>query len=244
MKLITFLLLFAVTAQAQEKITVAVAANMQYTIEALKTAYHKQDRTEIQVVLGASGKLTQQIMAGAPFDILISADTAFPARIAAGGYALQPPRNYAQGLLVLWSARPDIIPTRDMRLLTSAQITHIAIANPTTAPYGAAAVAVMKKYGLYDQVATKIVKGESITQASQFIGTRTADIGFTAKAIVISAEMKGKGHWVEVARQDYPPIKQAAVLLKNSHTAAAKFYNFLYTAEAKKIFEQFGYIVP
>jgi molybdate transport system substrate-binding protein len=244
MKLCTFLLLFAVTAQAQNKITVAVAANMQYTIAALKAAYYKQDKTEIQVVLGASGKLTQQIMAGAPFDILVSADTAFPARLANAGYALQPPRNYAQGLLVLWSARPDIIPTRDMRLLTGDNISHIAIANPATAPYGTAAVGVLKKYGLYDKVAAKIVQGESITQASQFIGTRTADIGFTAKAIVISAEMKGKGHWVEVSRQDYPAIKQAAVLLKNSHAAAAKFYNFLYSAEAKKIFEQFGYIVP
>lgn len=244
MKWITFLLLFTATAQAQNKITVAVAANMQYTIAALKTAYQKQHRTAIQVVLGASGKLTQQIMAGAPFDILISADTAFPAKLAQGGYAAKPPRNYAQGILVLWSARPDIQPTKDMRLLTGASITHIAIANPTTAPYGTAAVYVLKKYGLYDKISTKIVTGESITQASQFIGTRTADIGFTAKAIVISAEMKGKGHWIEVPQQDYPPIRQAAVLLKNSNSEAADFYNFLYTAEAKKIFEQFGYIVP
>lgn len=225
---------------AQNKITVAVAANMQYAIAALKDAFNKQNKTKIDVVLGASGKLTQQIIAGAPFDIFISADTAFPAKVKAAGMAVAGPRNYAQGVLVLWSASGDIRP--DMQLLTSTRVRHIAIANPATAPYGAAAVYVMKKYKVYDKVAGKLVMGESITQASQFIASGNAEVGFTAKSVVVADVMKGKGHWVEVKRGDYPAIKQAAVLLTGD-VAARQFYEFLFTAEAKRVFEQFGYVV-
>ncbi|WPV67089.1 molybdate ABC transporter substrate-binding protein [Chitinophaga sp. LS1] len=226
--------------QAQNKIIVAVAANMQYTIEALKTAFNKVNKTEIEVVSGASGKLTQQIIAGAPFDIFISADTAFPARVQAAGLAVVPPRTYAQGILVLWTTLPGVTP--DMRLLSADKVHHIAIANPATAPYGAAAMVILKKYGLIHSVEGKLVTGESITQASQFIASGNAEVGFTAKSIVISDAMKGKGKWMEVKRQDYPPIIQAAVLLKDN-VAARQFYDFLYSAQAKKIFEQFGYIV-
>lgn len=225
---------------AQNKITVAVAANMQYAIEALKTAFNKQHKVQIDVVLGASGKLTQQIIAGAPFDLFISADTAFPAKVQAAGMAVAGPKTYARGVLVLWTARADIKP--DIQLLTANTINHIAIANPATAPYGTAAVNVMKKYKLYEKVAAKLVTGESITQASQYIASGNAEIGFTAKSIVISDAMKGKGHWVEIRQQDYAPIKQAAVLLKDN-AAAKEFYGFLFSPQAKRVFEEFGYIV-
>ena len=232
---------------AQTKLTVAVAANMQYTMEALKAEFNKTDKTEINVVLGASGKLTQQIMQSAPFDIFISADTAFPKKLADTGFAALPPKVYAQGLLVLWSAKDNVQPTADLKLLLNDNIQHIAIANPKTAPYGTAAESILKKYNLYDKVSAKLVTGESITQTSQFIATQAADIGFTAKAIVISDEMKGKGKWVDLNQKDYPPIKQAAVLLKygqdNNAVEAKKFYEFLYSKQAKDIYKKFGYIV-
>ncbi len=239
-------LLICLPAFAQTKITVAVAANIQYAIEAVKTAFNKTDKTEIEVVLGASGKLTQQIMAGAPFDVFISADTAFPKKIADTGLAAMPPMVYAQGRLVLWTARPGINPTADLKILLSDDIKHIAIANPKTAPYGSAAEFLLKKYGLYDAVSAKLVTGESITQASQFIATQAADIGFTAKAIVLSDEMRQKGKWVELKSSDYPPIKQAAVLLQygqqNHPAEAKKFYDFLFSATAKAIYKKFGYV--
>lgn len=239
--------LITVTISAQPKLIVAVAANMQYTMEALKAEFNKTDKTEIDVVLGASGNLTQQIMQGAPFDIFISADTTFPKKISDNNFAAELPKVYAQGLLVLWSAKPNIQPKADLRLLLNDEIKHIAIANPKTAPYGAAAEVILKKYNLYDRMEAKLVNGESISQTSQFIATQAADIGFTAKAIVISDEMKGKGKWVGLNQHDYPPIKQAAVLLKygqENHAAAAKkFYDFLYSAKAKEIYKKFGYIV-
>lgn len=246
---LTAVLIFisAFNASAQTKITIAVAANMQYTIEALKAEFNKTDKTEIDVVLGASGKLTQQIMQSAPFDIFISADTAFPKKLNDTGFAAEPPKVYAQGLLVLWSAKDNVQPTADLKLLLNDDIQHIAIANPKTAPYGTAAEFILKKYNLYDKIATKLVTGESITQTSQFIATKAADIGFTAKSIVISDEMKDKGKWIELNRSDYPPIKQAAVLLKygqENHAAEAKkFYDFLFSAKAKEIYKKFGYIV-
>jgi len=248
-KLIIALLLAlpALSLPAQSKITVAVAANMQYTIQELVAEFNKSDKTTIEVVLGASGKLTQQIRNGAPFDIFISADTAFPQKLAENHFTLAPPKVYAQGLLVLWSAKPAIQPAKDLKLLLSANIKSIAIANPKTAPYGSAAEFILKKYGLYNKVSSKLVTGESISQTSQFIATQNADCGFTAKAVVISKEMQGKGKWVELNTKDYPPIEQSAALLKyakqTNEAEARKFYNFLYTAKAKAIFTKFGYIV-
>lgn len=241
-----FTILIAVQLHAQ-KITVAVAANMQYAMEALIKEFKKTDNTKIEVVLGASGKLTQQIMQSAPFDIFISADTSFPQKLADAGFAAQPPKVYAQGLLVLWTAKNNVQPKADLKILLNETIQHIAIANPKTAPYGAAAEFILKKYGLYNQVSSKLVTGESISQTSQFIATQAADIGFTAKSIVISDEMKGKGKWIELNPKDYPPINQAAVLLKyaqeNNAATANKFYNFLFSPQAKAIYKNFGYIV-
>jgi molybdate transport system substrate-binding protein len=241
------LTLSALSLLAQSKVTVAVAANMQYTIQELIAEFNKTDPAKIDIVLGASGKLTQQIQHGAPFDIFISADTAFPKKLADGHFTLEPPKVYAQGLLVLWSAKPAIQPAKDLKLLQGAAIKSIAIANPKTAPYGSAAEFMLKKYGLYDKVASKLVTGESISQTTQFIATQNADIGFTAKAVVISKEMQGKGKWVELNTKDYPPIEQAAVLLKyagqNNRAEAKKFYNFLYSPKAKTILTKFGYIV-
>ncbi len=239
----------AAGAVAQQKITVAVAANMQYTIEAIKAEYARTDRTDITVVVGASGNLTQQILHGAPFDMLISADTSFPHQLARASMAVTPPGVYAQGVLVLWSVKAGITPKPDLALLTDPAISHIAIANPVTAPYGSAAAYLLKKYNIYTAVAGKLVTGESITQTSQFISTGAADIGFTAKSIVISDAMRGKGVWVELNRGDYPPIEQAAVLIKQTarnpaeSAAAAKFYSFLFSAKAKAIYQRFGYIV-
>jgi len=244
---VLILLSYTLDTSAQTKITVAVAANMQYTVEALKAEFNKTDKTEIAVVLGASGNLTQQIMQSAPFDIFISADTTFPGKLEEKGFAAEPPRVYAQGLLVLWSTKPGIQPKADLSTLLLDDIRHIAIANPKTAPYGAAATFLLKKQGMYEIVAPKLVTGESITQTSQFIATQAADIGFTAKSIVISDAMNGKGKWVELNPADYPPIKQAAVLLvfdvQNHAAEARKFYTFLFSEQAKEIYKKFGYIV-
>jgi molybdate transport system substrate-binding protein len=242
-----FALILCVHTSAQTKITVAVAANMQYTTEALRDEFNKTNKTRIELISGASGNLAQQIIQGAPFDIFLSADTMYPNRLYDKGLALEPPKVYAQGLLVLWSIKKNIHPAGDLSLLLKDDIRHIAIPNPQIAPYGAAAESILKKYNLYNTLESKLVTGESIAQTSQFIATQAADIGFTAKSVVLSDKMKGKGYWFELNQADYPPILQAVVLLKPAqprNSASAKaFYEFLFSQRAKIIFKKFGYLV-
>lgn len=232
---------------AQTKITVAVAANMQYASEALKKAFEKKENIKVEIIIGSSGKLTQQIMSTAPFDIFISADTSFPKKLFEENFTIGAPKVYAQGILVLWTLKKEVTINPNLQVLLRNDIRSIAIANPKNAPYGSAAEALIKKYNLYDKVKNKLVYGESITQTSQFIATQAADIGFTAKSIVLSNEMKGKGLWIDLNQKDYPPIKQAAVLLKYGQQThpqeSKKFFDFLFSTNAKAILQNFGYIV-
>ena len=239
------LLLTACQSKSEAKITVAVAANMHYTIKELITVYNQNHQGKIEVVSGASGKLTQQILHGAPFDIFVSADTHYPQILVEKKATLGTAKIYANGILVLWSAQKDLLPDKAGEMLANEKVKHIAIANPDTAPYGKAALSWMKARGLYENNAQKIVIGESISQASQFIASGNAEVGFTAKSIVLSAPMKNSGKWVEL--EDYPSIEQAAVLLKHAKSSdeilAKDFYDFLYSDTAKKILKQSGYLV-
>ena len=131
-------------------------------------------------------------------------------------------------------------------MLKSAVVKHIAIANPVTAPYGTAAIEVLNHHHVYEDVKSKLVYGESISQTNQFIVSKSAEVGFTAKSVVLSPEMKGKGNWTDIDEADYTPIAQGAVVLKHrgSHDGdAQKFYNFLFSPKAKDILENFGYSV-
>ncbi|QES88391.1 molybdate ABC transporter substrate-binding protein [Rhizosphaericola mali] len=231
------------TSFSQEKITVAVAANMQYTIQTLIKEFNKQDKTQVQVVIGASGNLTQEILNGAPFDIFVSADTKFPEKLHEQNKTIGIPKTYAQGILVLWTAKPNIKLPKSVQELKNPNYKKIAIANTETAPYGSAAKYVLEKAKVWNEIQGKLVTGESITQTSQFIATQNVEIGFTAKSIVVATPAENKGKWLAIKAADYPPINQAAALLKNN-TEAQKFYNFLYSNTAKSIYKQFGYLVP
>lgn len=230
----------------QQKITVAVAANMQYAFRELKNEFEKNNPIRVEVVIGASGNLTRQIMQGAPFDVFISADTKYPENIYTQGFAAEKPKVYARGALVLWTVKTQLQLQPGLQFLTSHNIKSIAIANPKIAPYGTAAVALLKKFALFDKLKNKLVYGESISQTSQFIATGNADAGFTAKAVVLSDQMKNKGKWIELNKDDYPPILQAAVLLKyglkNHSSASRKFYEFLFSEKAKDIYKKYGYL--
>ncbi|HRH49109.1 MAG TPA: molybdate ABC transporter substrate-binding protein [Panacibacter sp.] len=244
--LLALVVMIAVSGFTQ-KVTVAVAANMQYAMNALKTKFEKQTGIKTEVIIGASGKLTQQIQEGAPFDVFISADTKYPQTLCQAKLTSDTPKVYAKGVLVLWTARNDLKPEVNLQLLLMDNVKKIAIANPKTAPYGLAAEEILKYYKLYNTLQKKLVYGESITQTNQFIMSQAADIGFTAKSAVLSDEMRGKGSWVEIEHKAYHDIDQAAVILKHgietNKEASEKFYTYLYSAEAKKIYKQFGYIV-
>jgi molybdate transport system substrate-binding protein len=237
--LLTCLPCFQLLAQA---VKVAVAANAQFVMEALRQAFKAESGTDLEPIVSSSGKLTAQIRNGAPYEVFLSADTKYPDALHKAGLAAEAPKVYAYGSLVLWSGRKRALPP-NLQFLTGADIAKIAVANPKLAPYGEAAVQALTYYKLFPQVAPKLVFGESIAQVNQYVLSGAAPVGFTAKSVVLDPAAAGKGAWVEVDRKAYQPIAQSAVLLKSGRSAGARaFYQFLSGATAKAIFRKYGYL--
>ena len=241
------LLVLSVASFTQTKLTVAAAANVQYVLNELVKDFESSTGIKVDIILNSSGKITAQIKEGAPYDVFVSADIKYPQELYKSGYAIDSPKVYANGLLVLWTTKAGIKPESDLKILISGAVKKIAIANPATAPYGMASVEAMNYYKVYDKVKDKLVFGESISQTSQYINSGAADIGFTAKSIVLSNEVHGKGTWIDVDRKAYNPIRQGAVILKHGNEtnrdAAQKFYDYLYSQKAKNILKKYGYVV-
>ena len=236
------LLFLSTCTKPPHTLSIATAANMQFAMAALSTQFTKQTGIKTNLIISSSGKLTAQIKEGAPYDILVSADMKYPNEIQKFGLAAIPPKVYAQGKLVLWSMQKNTRPSID--LLSTDKIQHIALANPKTAPYGQAAIDILNHYGIYKSCQNKLVYGESIAQTNQFITSRAAEVGFTAKSVVLSQEMKVKGEWLDLDPATYTRIEQGIVRIKREHEvqeAAIAFYDFMFSKEAKKILTEFGY---
>ena len=185
------------------------------------------------------GKLGTREGLNAPFQVFLSADRTTPKKLVDDGLAVGDSLfTYAIGKLVLFSASAELV--QGERTLRDAKFERIAIANPVTAPYGAAAVEAMKALGAYERLAGKIVQGSNIAQTFQFVDTGNAELGFVALSQVI--ERRGGLRWI-VAPNLYTPIRQDAVLLKNGagNDAARAFVAFLKGAEALAVIEKYGY---
>lgn len=245
--LIVLLLLTSSAFVRAEPLTVAVAANLRYVFDDLAGEFRKETGIETRSVLNSSGKISAQIRNGAPFDVFMSADMEFPERLYQDGYAVASPKVYAYGLLVLWSMK-DIDLAKGVAMMTEPSISKVAVANPKVAPYGRQALKVLDYYQLRAAVEPKLVYGESVTQVSQYVDSRAADIGFSAKSIVMAPETAGKGRWIEVPAESYEPIAQGVVILKHgaetNGDAARKFVAFVQSAKAQEIFLKNGYKLP
>ena len=228
-------------------ITVAVAANVSYAINELVAEFNKTNPdTKVQVTLGSSGKFTAQIESGAPFDVFMSADMKFPKSLFEKGFALNEPALYAQGSLAMLSSK-ELDFSKGINLVTDANISKIAVANPKTAPYGTAAVEAMKNANVLDKVESKFVYAESISQAVTY-ATTAADVGFIAKSSLYDEKMsqyKENVNWISVDPSLYTAIDQGIVVLKNTkeEASAKAFYDFILGEKAKEIFIKFGYLV-
>jgi molybdate transport system substrate-binding protein len=225
-------------------LNIAVAANMQFAMQEISKAFTNKTGIVCNLVISSSGKLTAQIKESAPYDLFISADMKYPNELFKTGFAEEQPKIYAYGKLVMWSMINGIKPSFD--ILKNAEIIHIAIADPKTAPYGEAAMEALKYNGVYKSIKDKLVYGESISQTNQFIISKAAEVGITAKSVVLSPEMKGKGEWIDVDEASYDAIAQGVVIIKHKSSQpdnSEKFYNFLLSADARKILENFGYSV-
>lgn len=231
----------------QTTITVATAANVQFAMKELIAVFEEKRKVEVKSVISSSGKLTAQIIEGAPYDIFVSADLDYPKTLLEQGAARGEAKVYAYGTLVAWSLSPLRLEATP-EYLQSTQIHKIAIANPRIAPYGEQSLNYLNTYGVYEQVKPKLVYGESIAQTNQYIMTKAVDVGLTAKSVVLSPGIKGKGVWVELPDSSYAPIQQGAVITnygqKHHPQQSLSFYTFLFSEEARQIFRKYGYKLP
>ena len=232
---------------AAQSITVATAANMKYAANDIAKAFSEESGIGVKIITGSSGKLTQQIMSGAPYDVFLSADVEYPAKLAQAGYTTTPSQVYAYGSLVLWS-NTGIDLSKGVAAVTDPKVVKIAVANPKTAPYGIEAMNTMHYYKVDGSIAPKLITAESISQVGSYVATKAVDLGFIAKSIVLSPEMKNVGQWVEIDPKTYNTIDQAMVGLKNgspeNQIAAKKFLRFMSSAKALEILKASGYGLP
>lgn len=244
---ILILLAMCATAAADE-ITVAAASDLQFVMKEIAGRFEKQTGTSVKLSFGSSGNFLAQIQNGAPFDLFFSADADYPRKLEAAG--LTEPGTihaYATGRIVLWV--PNHSPVKldqGMNSLLDPAIRKIAIANPEHAPYGRAAVAAMKSAGVYETLAGKFVLGENISQTAQFVQSGNADVGFLALSLALAEPLKNKGRFFQVPDNLYPPLEQAAVVLKSSQKKqqAKKFMDFVKSAEIVALLRQYGFQVP
>jgi molybdate transport system substrate-binding protein len=230
-----------------QPLRVAVSANAQGLMKRLQTDFKKRTGIEIEAIIGASGKLTTQIMNGAPYDVFLSADTKFPDQLYAAGYGVRKPQIYALGsLIVCGNNQLDLNKWQD--ILTSDQIKKVAIANPKTAPYGQAAAESLRFYKLYEKVKAKLVQGESISQVNTYLQTGAVTIGFTTEAFLYENGNKSHLTWARIDPESYAPIAQGAILLSHAKKGKLKeattFFNYLTTTPARKIISSSGYHLP
>jgi molybdate transport system substrate-binding protein len=222
---------------------VAVAANFTAPMQQIAAAFAKDTGHRAVLAFGSTGKFYAQVSNGAPFDVLLAADDETPARLEKEQLAVPGSRfTYATGRLVLWSARQGYVDAEG-NVLQGGAFAHIAIANPKTAPYGAAAVATLKQMHLYDRLAPKLVQGENISQAHQFVASGSAELGFVALSQVSrDGKLTSGSGWIVPAAL-HRPIRQDGVLLVHGrdNPAARALLQYMRSDRARAIIRSFGY---
>jgi len=208
----------------------------------LQKDFKQRSGIEIDPIVGSSGKLVAQIRNGAPFDVFLSADMAFPETLYKEGFSTKAPVVYALGSLIICSNQDIGFENWEREMLTP-HVKRIAIANPAVAPYGQAASEVLTKNGILENVKSKMVYGESIAQVNTYITTGVVEVGFTTQALVKDPANKTHLYWKVIDPKTYAPIQQGIVILKHgaANPQAGKFYQYILSTNAKRIFEKYGY---
>jgi molybdate transport system substrate-binding protein len=225
------------------EVQVAVAANFTGALGPIGSAFTAATGHTLKASAGATAKFANQIAAGAPFEVLLSADDETPKKLVADGLAVAGSNfTYATGRLVLWSAQPGFVDEQGA-VLASGRFKHLAIANPKLAPYGAAAMEVLRARGLAETLAPKLVTGENIAQTFQFVVTGNAELGFVALSQVAVPGQASSGSFWQVPSTLYGEIRQDAVLLQagEKNPAAAALLTFLKSDAAKALIRTWGY---
>jgi molybdate transport system substrate-binding protein len=235
-------------AQEQKVVRIAAAADLKFAMDELAKEFESKTGTKVDITTGSSGNFFAQIQSGAPFDLFFSADMDYPKKLEAVGLAdPETFREYGVGKIVIWAPSGAVIDVAKdgWNALLDGAVQKIAIANPAHAPYGRAAVAALQKAGIYEQIKTKLIYGENISQAAQFVQSGNAQAGIIALSLAVSSGMRGGKIW-EIPAKMYPPIEQGAVVLKSSRNrnAASAFLEFVTSAAGIEILERNGFATP
>jgi molybdate transport system substrate-binding protein len=242
-----FLAQHDVRAQGQE-IRIAAAADLKFAMGELTEKFEKQSGTKVNATYGSSGNFFSQLQNGAPFDLFFSADIAYPKKLEAAGLA-EPGTlcGYGVGRIVIWTpadAKVDVS-KYGWKTLLDASVEKIAIANPEHAPYGRAAVAALQNAGIYESVKAKLVYGENISQAAQFVQSGNAQAGIVPMSLAVSPAMQDGKRW-EIPAEMHPAIEQGAIVLKDAKNkeAARAFLECVKSAAGRTILSKYGFEFP
>jgi len=246
--LVVVVCMSSIGSAAAEDITIAAASDLNFAFKELVAEYEKMTGNQVKLTLGSSGNFYAQIQNGAPFDLYFSADIGYPRKLEESGLAvpgsLYP---YAVGRIVLWAGNGSHLDlSKGLEILREPTIQKIAIANPKHAPYGRAAVAAMEYFKVYDQVKDKLILGENISQAAQFIESGACDAGVIALSLALAPPMKAAGQYWEIPATAHSPLEQGAVILKQSKNpeAARQFLEFIKGPRGQEIMKRYGFTLP
>jgi len=247
-RLLIFVCLFVAgqAAHAGEKITIAAAADLKFALDEIVVLFskaHPADRVE--TIYGSSGNFQTQIRQGAPFDLYFSADIAYPRALKEEGFAASEAQPYAVGRIVLWSPSRDAV-KMTLADLADPAIRKIAIANPKHAPYGKRAEEALRSAGVWEKVEARLVYGENVAQAAQFVRTGNAQAGIVALSLALSPELAKQGGYALISDKLHQPLEQGFIVTKRAadNPLAQAFARFIVGKEAQTIMARYGFVLP
>ena len=235
--------------EKKRRVTIAAASDLKFALDELVNGFRAENPgAEVQVTYGSSGNFLAQISNGAPFDVFLSADVAYPRKLVEQGLVQDDVFLYAVGRIVLWVPKGSSLAVEQlgMKVLLEPAARRIAIANPQHAPYGRAAESAMRSQGVYDAVKDKLVLGENIAQTAQFVESGNADVGIIALALALAPVMKDKGQSWEVPLDAYPRMEQGGAILERAQDVelAKRFRDSLLGPQGKALLERYGFFLP
>lgn len=231
-------------------VRIAAASDLRFALgEIVARLRQVQPALDVQVTYGSSGTFFAQLVNGAPFDLFMSADTDYPKQLAARGLTLAGSEfTYAIGRLAVWvpAASPLDVEKNGLQVLVDPRVRHVSIANPATAPYGRAAEAAMRQAAVYDRVKPKLVLGENVAQALQFVQSGSADVGVVALSLTVAPAVNNSGRFWTVPVEMYPRVEQGGVILRaaTDRGAASAVRAFLTGDEGRSILKRCGFFLP
>ncbi len=229
-----------------DKITVAAASDLKFAMDEIVIDFRQSHPGDaVDVVYGSSGNFHTQIQQGAPYDLFFSADIGFPRELAARGMAGSEVIPYAVGRIVLWSTSLDAT-KMTLNSLADPKISRIAIANPKHAPYGKRAEEALRASGLWEKLESRLVYGETVVQAAQFVQSGSAQAGIIALSLASNPELAGKGGYWLIPPQLHQPLEQGFIMTKRAegNPLAKRFADYMSSPSIRTVMRRYGFVLP